>query len=124
MVFCWFFLKTSSRENSTWYRAFVRGEGILVSSRRGGRQIGRVVREKAREIFGHAEFRAGQESVVRAILDGRNALAVFPTGGGKSLCYQLPAVLLEGVTLAVSPLIALMKEQVENARNLLLAVGH
>jgi ATP-dependent DNA helicase RecQ len=63
--------------------------------------------------FGHDSFREGQEPVVRALLDGRSALAVFPTGGGKSLCYQLPALLLDGLTLVVSPLIALMRDQVE-----------
>lgn len=63
--------------------------------------------------FGHDCFRDGQEQVVRALLDGRSALAVFPTGGGKSLCYQLPAVLLDGLTLVVSPLIALMRDQVD-----------
>ncbi|NQX02711.1 RecQ family ATP-dependent DNA helicase, partial [bacterium] len=63
--------------------------------------------------FGHDAFREGQEPVVRAILDGRSALAVFPTGGGKSLCYQLPALLLDGLTLVVSPLIALMRDQVD-----------
>lgn len=66
-----------------------------------------------RERFGFPAFRDGQERVVRALLDGRSALAVFPTGGGKSLCYQLPALLLEGITLVVSPLIALMKDQVD-----------
>ena len=63
--------------------------------------------------FGFSSMRAGQESVVRALLDGRSALAVFPTGGGKSLCYQLPALLLDGLTLVISPLIALMKDQVD-----------
>jgi len=63
--------------------------------------------------FGHDDFRDGQEPVVRALIEGRAALAVFPTGGGKSLCYQLPAVLLDGLTLVVSPLIALMRDQVE-----------
>jgi ATP-dependent DNA helicase RecQ len=65
------------------------------------------------ERFGLASFRDGQREVIGALLDGRNALAVFPTGGGKSLCYQLPALLLDGVTLVVSPLIALMKDQVD-----------
>ena len=63
--------------------------------------------------FGFGEFRPGQEQVISALLEGRSALAVFPTGGGKSLCYQLPALLLEGVTLVVSPLIALMKDQID-----------
>jgi ATP-dependent DNA helicase RecQ len=58
-------------------------------------------------------FRPGQEAVIDALLGGRSALAVFPTGGGKSLCYQLPALMLEGLTLVVSPLIALMKDQVD-----------
>jgi ATP-dependent DNA helicase RecQ len=69
-----------------------------------------------REVFGHERFRPGQEEVVRTLLEGRSALAVFPTGGGKSVCYQLPALLLEGVTLVVSPLIALMKDQVDGLR--------
>lgn len=63
--------------------------------------------------FGHRVFRAGQREVVDGLLAGRSMLAVFPTGGGKSLCYQLPALLLDGVTLVISPLIALMKDQVD-----------
>ncbi|MFZ5470806.1 MAG: RecQ family ATP-dependent DNA helicase [Myxococcota bacterium] len=63
--------------------------------------------------FALAEFRPGQAEVVSAVLAGRNAVVVMPTGAGKSLCYQLPAVMLEGVTVVVSPLIALMKDQVE-----------
>ncbi|MEO5915447.1 MAG: ATP-dependent DNA helicase RecQ [Luteolibacter sp.] len=66
-----------------------------------------------RDHFGHDAFREGQEPVVWALLEGRSALAVFPTGGGKSLCYQLPALLLDGLTLVVSPLIALMRDQVD-----------
>ncbi len=66
-----------------------------------------------RQHFGHDAFRDGQEPVVRALLEGRSALAVFPTGGGKSLCYQLPALLLDGLTLVISPLIALMRDQVD-----------
>ena len=66
-----------------------------------------------REHFGFDSFRAGQEPVIQALLDGRSALAVFPTGGGKSLCYQLPALMLDGLTLVVSPLIALMRDQVD-----------
>lgn len=74
------------------------------------------VLEILRERFGFDAFRGGQEAVTRALLDGRPALAVFPTGGGKSLCYQLPALLLDGPTLVVSPLIALMKDQVDALR--------
>lgn len=65
------------------------------------------------ETFGFGQFRDGQVPVMTALLEGRSALAVFPTGAGKSLCYQLPALLLEGVTIVVSPLIALMKDQVD-----------
>lgn len=76
--------------------------------------------EKAREAlkrhFGHEEFRNPQQEIVHAILSGQNTLVIMPTGGGKSLCYQLPALLLEGVTLVVSPLIALMKDQVDTLR--------
>jgi ATP-dependent DNA helicase RecQ len=63
--------------------------------------------------FGFDAFRPGQERVVEALLAGRSALAVFPTGAGKSLCYQLPALLLDGMTIVVSPLIALMKDQID-----------
>ncbi|HEV8118829.1 MAG TPA: ATP-dependent DNA helicase RecQ [Thermoanaerobaculia bacterium] len=63
--------------------------------------------------FGHQSFRPGQEEIVRAVIAGRDVLAVMPTGSGKSLGYQLPALLLPGMTLVVSPLIALMKDQVD-----------
>jgi ATP-dependent DNA helicase RecQ len=66
-----------------------------------------------RERFGLAAFRAGQREVIDALLTSGRALAVFPTGGGKSLCYQLPALAIEGVTVVVSPLIALMKDQID-----------
>ncbi|MBV8608505.1 MAG: RecQ family ATP-dependent DNA helicase [Singulisphaera sp.] len=71
------------------------------------------VRRRLREVFGFDEFLEGQERVVDALLEGRSALAVFPTGGGKSLCYQLPALVLDGLTVVVSPLIALMKDQID-----------
>ena len=63
--------------------------------------------------FGYSQFREGQQAVIECLLAGKNAAAVFPTGGGKSLCYQLPALLLDGLTLVVSPLIALMKDQID-----------
>lgn len=66
-----------------------------------------------REVFGFSRFREGQEPVIRALLEGQGVAAVFPTGAGKSLCYQLPALLFEGLTLVVSPLLALMKDQVD-----------
>jgi len=64
-------------------------------------------------IFGFDTYRNGQEQVINRLLAGSNVLSVFPTGGGKSLCYQLPALLLDGLTLVISPLIALMKDQVD-----------
>ena len=63
------------------------------------------------QVFGYPQFRAGQEAVVSAVLAGRSAAAIFPTGSGKSLCYQLPALLLPHLTLVVSPLLALMQDQ-------------
>ncbi len=70
-----------------------------------------------RSVFGFREFRPNQERVVRAILDKRDVFAVMPTGGGKSLCYQLPALMLQGTCMVISPLIALMKDQVDGARS-------
>ncbi len=70
-------------------------------------------REALRKYFGFREFLDGQETVMANILSGRDTLVIMPTGGGKSLCYQLPAMVMEGVTIVVSPLIALMKDQVD-----------
>src|SRR5215211_5308007 len=65
-----------------------------------------------KEIFGFDSFRPGSEPLIRSVLEGRDTLAVMPTGGGKSLCYQVPALMQESLTVIVSPLISLMKEQV------------
>src|ERR1051325_9181581 len=76
-----------------------------------------------REVFGYTEFRPGQKAVMSALWRKKAALAVFPTGGGKSLCYQLPALAFEGVTVVVSPLIALMKDQIDFLRSRNIAAG-
>lgn len=72
-----------------------------------------ALRDALRELFGFDDFNAGQRTVIEDVLLGKPTIAVMPTGAGKSLCYQLPALLLEGVTVVVSPLIALMKDQVD-----------
>lgn len=71
------------------------------------------IQNQVKQHFGYSEFLPGQEQVIQNLLNGDSAAAVFPTGGGKSLCYQLPALLFPGVTLVVSPLIALMKDQID-----------
>src|SRR5687767_6388389 len=71
-----------------------------------------------RRTFGLDRLRPGQREVIAAVLEGRDTLAIMPTGAGKSLCYQLPALHLEGITVVVSPLIALMKDQADKLREL------
>ncbi|MES9903537.1 MAG: RecQ family ATP-dependent DNA helicase [Sedimenticola sp.] len=89
-----------------------------------------TIQQHLQHHFGFTELLPGQEEVIQHILDGESAAAVFPTGGGKSLCYQLPALLLPDITLVVSPLIALMKDQIDaltargiNARRLDSSLG-
>ena len=70
--------------------------------------------ELLKKYFGYDSFREGQQDVIDAILSGQDVLAVMPTGAGKSICYQVPALLLPGITLVISPLISLMQDQVKS----------
>lgn len=75
-----------------------------------------ILLEKLKKYFGYDSFRQGQRELIENILEGRNVLGVLPTGGGKSICYQLPALMKDGVSLVISPLISLMKDQVDSLR--------
>jgi ATP-dependent DNA helicase RecQ len=86
---------------------------IVPANQDNANDIPREAAAKLREVYGFDSLRPGQGDVIRCLLEGRSSLAIFPTGGGKSLCYQLPALVLDGVTIVVSPLIALMKDQLD-----------
>ena len=70
--------------------------------------------EVLKEYWGYEGFRPMQEEIIGAALEGKDVLAIMPTGGGKSICFQVPGLMADGITLVVTPLIALMKDQVQN----------
>ena len=76
-----------------------------------------------KEVFGHNAFRAGQLEVIKAALCGSSVFCIMPTGGGKSLCYQLPAIMLPGITIVISPLISLVQDQVKSLKEAGVTVG-
>ena len=84
----------------------------------------RQIRARFQQIWGYEDFRPPQGEIIRSLLDGKDALVVMPTGAGKSICFQLPALLQDGLTLVVSPLIALMENQVQQLRQRRLPAAH
>ena len=99
------------------------GETAPVDSRVPPEHGSDAARAAMRRVFGFEDFRPGQEDVIAAVLAGEDVFAVMPTGGGKSLCYQLPAIVRGGLTVVVSPLIALMRNQVSQLATMDVAAG-
>ena len=92
--------------------------------KKGVRMTSAKLRAALQEYFGFDAFKGNQEAVILNLLAGKDTFVIKPTGGGKSLCYQLPALLSEGVAIIISPLIALMKNQVEDRKSTRLNSSH
>src|SRR5215510_8266153 len=83
----------------------------------------KALTENLKKYFGFSTFKGNQKDIIHNVLEGNNTFVLMPTGGGKSLCYQLPALMLEGTAIIISPLIALMKNQVDTMRNFMAEDG-
>ena len=105
-------LRARYRQNPAWFAANT-VEALRLLAAKLAEGAAADLHPTLKALWGFDRFRPGQEEIIRALLGGRDALAILPTGGGKSLCYQLPARLLGGTTLVVSPLISLMKDQLD-----------
>jgi ATP-dependent DNA helicase RecQ len=117
---CVFLRKRSGRRHWLTIDSAPRPADAARAFRKSGERIMSLAqaRETLETVFGYRAFRDGQEAIIEAVLGGRDVFAVMPTGSGKSMCYQLPALIQDGLTLVVSPLLALMRDQVADLRRL------